>query len=162
MLLAAVLGLTAAGPARADIPPAAPFQKHANSVHRVETAEAFPDHVFVVYKHNLLMRSEGQNSLIRAEFAELTPDRPVVIRSQYPGDTSLYIVPKAAATSFPTALDLGTAVEAGRVPGVVRRTFGFREVVPSWGSNEVVVTHRVQRAGDGNGLVLVRTGWNPL
>jgi hypothetical protein len=154
--LAMIVLATAAGSARADVGPVTPATQYVNPVHRIETTDAHPNHVFVV------VRQSFQHPEMTAEFVELAPGRPISLPTGYYDEPELLIVPRLLAEPFPSAAELARAARGGQLPKVVRRKFHFRETVPSWTSRSVTITYRLDRTGSGDGWELVRTSWSPM
>lgn len=160
MLAIAVLLLTVEY-ARADVGPFLPFSKNARVAHRIEAAESFPDHVFVVHRHGIKGEPDHRE-YNEATFESLGPASPIRIRPEIHEDVTLMLVPRAEATAYPTAAELASAVFGNRVPLAASHRFDWRTQVPSWGDGEVTITYRVQRNRSGDGLELVRTSRAPL
>jgi hypothetical protein len=161
-VLAGIVLLLAATPVRADAGPILPFVERVRAVHRVEAAEEFPDHVFLVFRHGIRSGDGGRDEYNEATREDLAPGRPLVLRPEPHEDVELLIVPRAAFAAFPTPREAASAVFENKVPGASVHRFFDRETIPSWGGPEAVITYQVRRAKSGDGLELVRTSWDPL
>jgi hypothetical protein len=159
-LAAALLVAVLTGPfLRADM--TAPWEARAVPTYRITVDDPFPDYVLVVYRHvTLYTRESGSiretpQSADVAEFMDLAPGKSVSVT--HPPATaelvSVYIVPRAAAAPYPTALDLGKAVIEGRVEGAARYDLPLRESGPAWMGSRIVLDYRVRRAEGGPTLV---------
>ncbi len=154
------------GSATADM--IAPGLRRAKPTARISTREAFPDHLFVIYRQKSITVKDAKTgnwesrSADEAEFIELTPDQPVMISvdGSHFDRRTLIIVPRIVATPFKTALELAEA--SGRLNGAVWLEFPYRQDVPEWQSSEITFDYRVQRdakSPDGR-LEIVRTTWD--
>jgi hypothetical protein len=153
----ALLILTlATGSAYADSGFYWPGSRPVKPSHRIETDEAYPDHVFVIERYRLESMSR------EAEYADLAPRQPITIPPDFRHNVSLLIAPRTAAEPYKSASELATAVYERKIPGVVLRDCWEREPVPVWVGREFTITYRLQQAASGDGLELVRTSSDPF
>ncbi|HEY1189410.1 MAG TPA: hypothetical protein VGE74_17280 [Gemmata sp.] len=147
----------------------APGLKRVQPTHRIIAAEAFPDHVFVLYRPRFKYAKNAQSGrevledASSAEYVEVAPDRPLVVAPvEQMGEryAELLVVPRATAAQHPSALGLAKAIMEGRVTDSERYTLPFRESVPEWSGNHITITHRVQRVKNSEKLEVVRTTWD--
>ncbi|MDB5306776.1 MAG: hypothetical protein JWO38_978 [Gemmataceae bacterium] len=162
LALSVVVGTNA--PVIADV--GAPGLRSAKPTYRISTHEAFPDHVFVIYRakdtyvKNEETGKEEWRSADEAEYVDITPDRPIVIPFDRDKIKSVAFImrSRAAAESYKTALDLARA--SRELGGAVWLELPYRESVPEWHGTEITIDYRVQRNVKSGRLEIVRTTWN--
>ena len=146
--------IVAAEPVAADM--GFPGMKRANTTtYRVEVAVDLPDHVILVHRSGPTFDGPGESY-----FADLTQTRWVEFVGQRRELVILQIIPKAFAAKYPTAAELSKAIKYD-TPGVVGHEFGFRDLVPQWAGDDLVVTYRIERGPSGDGFAFIQTSWGP-
>jgi hypothetical protein len=135
--------------------------------YRVDFAGDFPDHLFIVYRHIRLHRQVGNEwepYAIDANDAEYVDPAAGPMRIARPPATSFpvsfLIVPRAAGAGL-SALELGRAVLAGRVPGAVRHDLPVTAEWPQWRLSRPVISYRVRPASGGE-PEFVQSSWDPM
>lgn len=141
-----------------------PLQQRVRVVQRIEAAEAFPNHVFVVYRSHWKNDEQGQSRKYEeATYTTIDPTNPIVLRTAVARENlNLLIVPRMAAAAHPTANELAAAVFRNEIPGATSGSFHDRDSAPAWAGDEVTFTYRIQKSRSGDGLELVRVSWHPL
>jgi hypothetical protein len=139
-----------------------PLTRKAPVSYRIETRAAHPDYTFILVRgadrHN---ETTGKREFVlEAEYVELTPDRPLVVHPG-PDGASLLIVPRVDTAQHPSPRQL-LKDRPDLARQAVYQEFGPYEEVPSWFGDEITITYRVQAAGSGEKLEVVRTSWHPL
>jgi hypothetical protein len=138
-----------------------PFTKKAPVSYRVETREAHPDYLFVLTRevHRYDEATRKREDVLEAEYVELTPDRPLVLR--HGESATLLIIPR------PTKLGNLTPKELLKAHPDLARQVVYQELegrmeVPSWFGDDITITYRAQESRAGDKLEFVRTSWHPL
>jgi hypothetical protein len=155
------------GPAVADMGPP-PGTKFAEAVFRIESREPLPNFVaVVVYNCMRFDRESKTENWSEDTFVDLTPNQPIVLRGKrdklFRYETfDLLIVRRADAKLYSTASKLATAIRDKQIPTAAALRLYPRETVPVWGGDEPVFSYRIERTPDSDGLVIVRTSWNPI
>lgn len=149
-----------------------PGMQRARPTHRIVASEAFPNHVFILYRPNAKYIKDAESDkevrqdASEAEYVEVTPDQPLVVAldgRRFGGSgwhAVLFIVPRTVAARYPAALDLAKAILANEVSSATQYELPFREDVPEWQSQEITVTHRVRRVANSENLEVIRTTWD--
>lgn len=169
--LAGVLLLLTTAPVRADMGPILPATKHAHASYRIEAADTFSDHVFIIYRNGFQYDATANqwNQFDEWDYIEITPDKPLTLKLGLPADGRGTHGQRAKESvvfvSVPRAAAGGSAKDAYRKassgPGEIWMGFEWRQEVPSWAGSEITITYRVQKASP-HGVELVRTSPNPM
>jgi hypothetical protein len=147
-LAVALVALTSAGPARADIPPPAGF-KRVTVDHKIETTKEFADYAFftvigfeqvtaVKLDTKKAYTIEGKNRGGAFQFCELVA------------------VPKDAAKGYATEKDFHAALAKGKVTGQIKAKEDFSSLTTLKATDarsSVTVTHKLEKVSAKDGIV---------